>query len=199
MTHPTGNQPPAGQGQAGQGQAHPGWPGQGPASQQVGGPQQARVVPREPLSPSTVLWLVGVTAVAILIQLGVMIVELLYLVEAPFLDSMTVTTILALAAVVTALVAIAAWIAALVLSIIVARRGRGRLRAGAIVLLVGLVAGFFLSVEITGDTSLLPDSLVTATRVLGLVLDLVELGLRVAGVILLLLGLRQLTSGTPAR
>ncbi|MEE1618409.1 hypothetical protein [Brachybacterium sp. J153] len=136
---------------------------------------------------------------AILIQLGVMIVELLYLVEAPFLDSMTVTNILALAAVVTALVAIAAWIAALVLSIIVARRGRGRLRAGAIVLLVGLVAGFFLSVEITGDTSLLPDSLVTATRVLGLVLDLVELGLRVAGVILLLLGLRQLTSGTPAR
>lgn len=199
MTHPTGNQPPAGQGQAGQGQAHPGWPGQGPGSQQVGGPQQAWVVPREPLSPSTVLWLVGVTAVAILIQLGVMIVELLYLVEAPFLDSMTVTNILALAAVVTALVAIAAWIAALVLSIIVARRGRGRLRAGAIVLLVGLVAGFFLSVEITGDTSLLPDSLVTATRVLGLVLDLVELGLRVAGVILLLLGLRQLTSGTPAR
>lgn len=103
-----------------------------------------------------------------------------------------IVIVLTVVLVLVVLVLLALSLTSIVLSILVAVKGRGLLRRGAVVLLVPIVLGMMFSLDVTGDLDALPAWVGTALDVAGLLGDLLELALTAAGLWFLVAGLRQL-------
>lgn len=92
--------------------------------------------------------------------------------------------------IVVALVSFALWLASVVLSILVLVWGRGALRLGALFVLVPVTISTFVSVDISGDFEG-ADAARSVLGVIGMVADLAGIALVVAGIVLLLRGIRE--------
>lgn len=91
---------------------------------------------------------------------------------------------------------LALWVAALVLSIIVivrARRG-SRLWIGGVLALAPVLLGLLFGIDVSGDLGMLPDGVALVARLLDIVGVLVVAGLRAASIVLLALGLREVSA-----
>lgn len=202
MTSPHVNGPT---GQAADG-SHLGHPSPGPHQAQASyAGQQPPVQPTWGAAPpvrsarSPARWLILVTTVSLVLGVGGLLLQLLYALDVSLLREELVELGVALVALLAAPVSVAAWIAGLVLAIIVTSRGRGRLREGGIVLMLAGVAGSLLGVELSGNLDMVPQAVQVAVTSLEVGVGLLTAVLRIAGILLLLAGLRALPSAGAAR
>ncbi|MEE1650511.1 hypothetical protein V1260_06865 [Brachybacterium sp. J144] len=136
---------------------------------------------------------------SLVLGVGGLLLQLLYALDVSLLREELVELGVALVALLAAPVSVAAWIAGLVLAIIVTSRGRGRLREGGIVLMLAGVAGSLLGVELSGNLDMVPQAVQVAVTSLEVGVGLLTAVLRIAGILLLLAGLRALPSAGAAR
>lgn len=102
--------------------------------------------------------------------------------------------VLTLVIVAVALLTIGLSLAAFVLAIVVVVKGEGRLRVGAALVLAASVLGLVVSFSVSGDPSGLPDGVgafATVLSVLDSVVQIARLVMMVAGVVVLILGIRE--------
>src|SRR5699024_8795049 len=94
------------------------------------------------------------------------------------------------------LVHLALGVTSLVLAIIVLIRGRGHLRAGAILALIAVLGGTLAGAEVTGDIGSAADVVPQAAGVLAILSTIVQVVMLIVGaggVVFLVLGLREST------
>ena len=100
-----------------------------------------------------------------------------------------VTAVLALALVVAML-----GLASFVLAVVVLAKGGGKLRLGAALMVAAALLGFVFSFSVSGNVSQMPDAAVAVSNVfsvLEVVLEVFRAIVMIAGIVLLVLGIRQ--------
>ncbi|MBB5833133.1 hypothetical protein [Brachybacterium aquaticum] len=156
---------------------------------------------QEPVRAATAL--VVVTA---LLLLGSVLTEVAGAIVDPSQAYAMLGTVANVVIVVVALAALAVLlglgIAALVLAILVTVRGSGKLRIGAVMIIIGSLLGLAVSFTVTGDISQMPDAAVAAGNAFALmerVVDVLRGLVMLAGVVVVILGISEVRRKGAAR
>ena len=139
----------------------------------------------QPLKPAVAL--VSTSLLMVLALAGTYLLGMLT--AGQIAPQLLVTVVLALALVVAML-----GLASFVLAVVVLAKGGGKLRLGAALMVAAALLGFVFSFSVSGNVSQMPDAAVAVSNVfsvLEVVLEVFRAIVMIAGIVLLVLGIRQ--------
>ncbi len=150
----------------------------------------------QPLKPATALVITSVLMVLALA--GTYLLSLLAIEDAAgtmmtgeISAQLIVTAVIALVLV---LAMLGLGLASFILAIVVTVKGGGKLRLGAALMLAATLAGLVVSFTVSGDISQLPDAAVAVSNafsILAAIAEVVRALVMIAGVVILILGIRE--------